>query len=72
MQQEIQLAGLSCQNCAHHVEVAFSKLPKVAQVTVNLEDSVAHVDTQESYSQDQYQEALGPLPYKVVGLAGGK
>lgn len=71
MQQEIQLAGLSCQNCAHHVEVAFSKLEGVSQVTVNLADSVARVDTQEAYTSDQYQEALGPLPYKVVGLAGG-
>lgn len=71
MQQEIQLAGLSCQNCAHHVEVAFAKLAGVSQVTVNLADSVARVDTQEVYTSDQYQEALGPLPYKVVGLAGG-
>lgn len=68
MKQTVQLAGLSCQNCVKHTTAAFSKLAGVESVTIDLDQQLAQVTTNTVYQVQDYQEVLGPLPYKVESV----
>ena len=68
MKQTLQLAGLSCQNCVQHVENALSKMTGVEAVTVSLDPQLAQVTTSQTYTKEEYQAALEPFPYQVVGV----
>lgn len=49
MKQELQITGMSCQNCVKHVEQAITALPGIKKAKVSLEKQEAHVtydDTQ--------------------------
>lgn len=68
MKQTVQLAGLSCQNCVKHTTAAFSKLAGVESVALDLDQQLAQVTTTTAYQVQDYQEVLGPLPYKVESV----
>lgn len=68
MKQTVQLAGLSCQNCVKHTTAALSKLAGVESVTIDLDQQLAQVTTNTAYQAQDYQEVLGPLPYKVESV----
>lgn len=40
---ELNVGGMSCQNCVRHVKEALEKVPGVASATVSLEDAKARV-----------------------------
>lgn len=66
--QTIQLSGLSCKNCVKHTTAAFEKLAGVESVTIDLDLQQAQVVTKTAYQAQDYQTALGPLPYKVEAV----
>ncbi|WP_348769644.1 heavy metal-associated domain-containing protein [Streptococcus sp. NLN76] len=51
-----------------HTTVAFSKLAGVESVTIDLDQHLAQVTTNTAYQVQDYQEVLGPLPYKVESV----
>jgi copper chaperone CopZ len=59
--QTFSVTGLSCQSCVNHVTEAFSALPGVEGVRIDLDPkgaSAVHVEASRTLSDDEVQEAL--------------
>ena len=62
MKQIVTLENISCQNCVKHVTDHFQTLKGVSGVQIDL-------DTDHTYSAEDYQAALAKTIYKVVNVA---
>lgn len=66
--QTIKLNNLSCQNCVKHVTEHFKTLPGVVEVTIDLSEQVASVETSINHSLADYQESLADTVYEAIEL----
>lgn len=66
--QTIKLNNLSCQHCVKHVTEHFKTLPGVAEVTIDLDQQVATVETSIYHYLADYQDSLADMVYEAVGI----
>ena len=68
MKQILHLENLSCQNCVKHVTKHFMDLEGVRDVTIDLEQGIAQVESSIEHRLEDYQESLKKTIYKAVSL----
>lgn len=66
--QTVKLNNLSCQNCVKHVTEHFKSMSGVAEVTIDLDQQVATVETSVHHSLEDYQASLADTVYEAVEL----
>lgn len=59
MKQSYPISGMTCQGCRAHVENSLQEAPGVRQVTVNLEESEALIESEGPLDLEVLQTALG-------------
>ena len=63
---QIQIAGMTCQNCVRHVTEALSEIPGVREVVVSLANGAATVETDRQISRDELKAALDDAGYELA------
>lgn len=68
MKQNLKLKNLSCQNCVKHVTNHLLGLDGVEEVSIQLDQQLAEVETSVEHSLERYKETLEDTVYEVVEL----
>jgi len=68
MEKKVMIEGMSCQNCAHHVDMALRDLEGVSNVNVLLEDKYALIEVESSVKDEDIRAAISDVGYEVTGV----
>ncbi len=68
MKKRIKIEGMSCRNCARHVEEALRGIPGVEDVLVNLRDKEAVAEVNENVIDKSLEQAIEEAGYIVTGI----
>ncbi len=66
MKAKITIEGMSCGNCASHVEESLSKIAGAKGITVNPGTGQAFLETPEGVTEEQLKEADKDAGYNPV------
>jgi len=66
--QVVEVDGMMCRGCVHHVEEALKKLPGVKSVEVSLEKKEAVIKSSEGLHPAIIQKAIAEAGYKFIGV----
>ena len=65
MKKTYSIEGMSCNGCCGHVEKSLSSVTGVANVSVDLKDAEATVESQYEVPLNNLQEALRDSQYSI-------
>jgi copper chaperone CopZ len=65
---EIKIGGMSCENCARHVQEALSKLEGVRKVSINIEGGQALVEASGALDEAAIRAAIEEAGYEVQAI----
>ena len=68
MKKRIEIEGMTCAHCVHHVEVALEEIPALLNVEVNLGGNYAIVDSEDDVSDEEIKNAISEAGYTVTGI----
>lgn len=66
MKKVLSIEGMSCMHCVHHVKEALEAIKGVKDVTVNLDEKSATVDTE--VSDEILKDAVEEEGYDVINI----
>lgn len=64
----VNVDGMSCNNCAKHVNKALSGISGVKEVDVNLEDKQAEVSYEGNIEEEIFKSAIDEAGYEYKGI----
>ena len=64
----VNVDGMSCNNCAKHVNKALSEISGVKEVDVNLEDKQAEVSYEGNIEEEIFKSAIDEAGYEYKGI----
>src|SRR5690606_18724510 len=67
----LNVTGMTCADCAHHVEKALQAMPEVAEVTISYPKREARIRSTQPLTLARLNEAL-PGNYRLVESAVGE
>lgn len=65
---KVYVNNMTCNHCKAFVEKAFSKIDGVSNVSVDLENKLAIVETNKPLSLEEFKEALEDSAYEVIRI----
>ena len=68
MEKIINIEGMSCMNCVHHVTEGLKAVPGVHSVKVNLAAKTAAVCAMDGVADDALKAAVEQAGYKVTAI----
>ncbi|GMN11140.1 heavy metal-associated domain-containing protein [Croceitalea sp. MTPC9] len=68
MKKTYSIEGMSCNGCRGHVEKSLLNVTGVADVSVDLEDAQATIESQHEVPLDNLEEALQDSQYSIQPL----
>ena len=66
----LNIGGMTCASCVHHVETALTEMPGVVAASVNLATERATVEYQGGVTLEDLRNAVEDAGYTVPGVAG--
>jgi len=64
----LAVEGMSCMHCANHVKKYLEEIPGVSNVTVNLDEGAAWIETDGKASDEQIREKLKDTGYEIKNI----
>lgn len=68
MKKQINIEGMTCKNCARHVEEALKRVNGTRNIVVNLREKNAVLEAAPSVTNDNLKEAVEDTGYEVVDI----
>ena len=68
MKKRILIEGMSCGHCVNHVREALGDISGVKDVTVDLTDKTAVIQSDSEISNDEIKSIIEEVGYDVVGI----
>lgn len=69
MKKVVAVEGMKCAGCANAVKSKFEGVDGIQNVTINLDDHSALVESEKDVSADVLSSALADTNYTVTGVA---
>ena len=66
---EIEIGGMSCENCARHVREALLKLEGVQKISIDIEKGLAQMEGGTALGDAQMREAIEEEGYEVKAIS---
>lgn len=66
MKKKISIEGMMCQNCVKHVTNALQNLEGTINVSVNLDDKYAIINSEKKIDDAIIQESINTAGYEVT------
>jgi Cu+-exporting ATPase len=72
--QQLVVEGMTCSSCAKSIKAAFSKLPEVKAVEVNVEKGTVMLELhpEKTLTEQQIRDAVTAAGYKVTKVSSAK
>ena len=64
----VTIEGMMCEHCAAKVEKTLLELENVSKVKVNLKDKTATVYSSQVISNEEINNSISKLDYKVINI----
>lgn len=68
MEKIINIEGMSCMNCVHHVEEGLKAIPGVHSVKVDLDAKTAAVCAMDNVTDAAIKAAVEDAGYEVISI----